>query len=350
MAIQHMDNWSMYGRDISYMTNGVYGQVDGNAGHVINIVADPDGITAGSVLQMAPFNNNGGILRYIWPSPQTTMGQACRIWLNAIPSNINFSEHFFEFRNASNLPVIYGRHNTVGGINVYDGTNTLLGQTTGPVITANAWWHHEIKVNTTAGTCEIRVEGVPVLNLTGLTLTGGPLQQAAFFSTGDPMPIIYWKDLVWWDGSGTRNTDFLGSVIVYSMSPSTDVSVPWGIVGNTSGHAILNNSPPLDTTQYLTADYPSIPGQMSYGLTPLPSNVTTVRGLMTFVRAKKIDGGDGNLQNGLLSSGVQGNGANRPITAAFTYWRDVFETDPHTSDTWTVSAANAADLTMNRTV
>jgi hypothetical protein len=43
------------------------------------------------------------------------------------------------------------------------------------------------------------------------------------------------------------------------------------------------------------------------------------------------------------------NGSNRPITTAFTYYEDVFETDPNTGNAWTPASADAAQLKLNRT-
>jgi hypothetical protein len=70
---------------------------------------------------------------------------------------------------------------------------------------------------------------------------------------------------------------------------------------------------------------------------------------MTIVRAAKTDGGDGSLQVSVVSSGTAGDGTNRPITVAQTYWTDVHDLDPHTSAAWTPTTVNAAQLKINRT-
>ncbi len=351
MAIQHADNWSMYGRNVGFLTNGVYAQVINSPNTSVRLVDDPDGTTAGTVLYMSATLTDPSLVRFINPTTQTVFGQATRLWLNRIPAASNDHSDVFRFRNAANADVIYGQHNTVGGIDVYSGAGVLLGSTPGPVITANAWWHHEVKVDIGAGTCEIRIEGVTVLSLTGLSLGNGPFQQWALTQniSATSNLLAYYKDTVFWDGSGSRNNDFLGSVTVFSMSPASDISVPWSLTGAANGFSILAQSGPNDATKYLSAPFPGIPGPCSFSLTPLPGTVTSVRGIMTMIRAEKTDGGDGSLQTGLISGATTGEGADRPITAAFTYWRDIFETDPDTDDTWTVSAANAAKLTFNRT-
>ena len=68
------------------------------------------------------------------------------------------------------------------------------------------------------------------------------------------------------------------------------------------------------------------------------------------MRARKSDGGDGNIQTGLISGGAEVDGSNRPITTAFTYYEDVFEIDPANAAPWTPASADAATFKINRTV
>lgn len=86
------------------------------------------------------------------------------------------------------------------------------------------------------------------------------------------------------DGLGALNNDFMGSCSVYSIIPDSDVAATWA------------------------------------------RNV----GADNF----------GNVQAGLISGASTALGANRPITTAYTYFRDVIETDP----------ATAAQLQLNRTL
>jgi hypothetical protein len=88
-------------------------------------------------------------------------------------------------------------------------------------------------------------------------------------------------------------------------------------------------------------------------MTSLTGDITSIKCVMTMVRAAKTDGGDGSLQNGLIShpsaGPVTGLGQDRPITTAQTYWRDVFELDPKTAAPWLPSSVNQAHLQINRT-
>lgn len=353
MSIKFCDNFSIYGGNLALMTNGLYAQVAGSVGNTVKLVNDPDGISPGKVLQIGAFFANEGYIRYIYSAPQAIMGQAVRMWLSFIPADISESCRIFEFRSAANAIIIYGNHNTIGGINVYDGAGTLLGSTDTPVITANAWWHHEVKIDTTAQTCEIRVEGDTVLSLDIPTIAG-PLQQVTLHCIGpNGTPVAYYKDFVLWDGSGAQNTDFLGSVLVTTLLPTADVSLNWTPTpaGHT-GASILANIPPQDGVQYLDAPNPP-PAAYVCSLADLQADVTSVKCLMTLVRAAKTDGGDASLQIGIISSPSAAPatvlGTDRPITIAQTYWYDVFEQDPKTAAPWLPSAVNAAELQMNRT-
>jgi hypothetical protein len=158
------------------------------------------------------------------------------------------------------------------------------------------------------------------------------------------------KDYVVWDGSGTSNNDFLGSVIVYELFTSADDAFPagWSSTG-ADGYSVLDNNPPDDGVSYITAD-DTPPSAAEFSLTNLPADITSVKGLVTRVRAAKSDGGDGQLQVSLISGASTDAGSDRPITVAQTYWSDVSELDPATTVAWTPSGVNAAVLKIERTL
>ena len=205
-------------------------------------------------------------------------------------------------------------------------------------------------VDASGGTLEVRVEGIPVIELTGLNLGSLPVAQVTPYTgeSGSAERTYMIKDYVVWDDTGSINNDFLGSVLVYNLSPTSDVALNWTPSTGSTGYEILDNIPPVDS-DYISAGDPP-PSPYVAGLSDLPLDVTSVRALQTMVRAAKSDGGDGSLQVSLISNGTTGNGADRPITVAQTYWIDIFETDPDTTGAWTVSAVNAVDLQIDRTL
>lgn len=348
MALEHMDNFSIYG-STGVMTNGVYAEVSGQSA----LVADPDGISTGQVYRQLSSAAAEAILRYVWSASKATVGQAIRVWMNNLPTFDQDRPRIVSFRDGANVEIAYVIIETTGRLTFTDGVTTIT--TTNPVIAANGWYHIEVKYSRAGvGSIEIRVEGIAVMlsNNLGYTNAGNVFQTAIHY-VGNNFggTIAYWKDLVFWDTAGTYNNDFLGSVLVYNLAPTADASLNWTPSTGAVGWSILDNVPAVDT-EYISAPNPP-PLPYVADISNLPVDVTSVKAIMTMVRAAKTDGGDASLQVGVISDplGVPATalGANRPITVAQTYWRDVFETDPKTSAPWLPSAVNLAQLQLNRT-
>lgn len=349
MSILFADDFMGYGMDSSLLLNGLWGSV-------VNapIVADPDpNAPAGSLaLRFSSFGNSA---RHVFlVGAVDTAGVAMRLWMPGLPI---FTANCIRMLDGSNACQCCMTITPTGGIQIRKGGMpgaTLLAETAVPVLTANAFHHIEFRVDcdVAVGAAEVRVDGISVLIVTGVN-TGTALQ-VGFGTTqdngdGTSSRTDYIKDLVVWDGDGTHNNDFLGTVSVVGLTTNSDVSLNWTPSTGATGWPLLDNSPPLDGSEYITAPFPA-PAAAVFGLTNLPINVTSVRALISQVRARKVDGGDGNLQNSLVSSGDTVNGSDRPITTAFTYYEDVFETDPHTAASWLPAAVDAVNLKINRTV
>lgn len=359
MAIDHCDNWSIYGGPgyENNLLNGVYASRGGFG--ISTFATDPDGISPGYVLHYDGGANNGynENLRYIYSASSHVAGKAMRQWLSVVPGISAAYPYLASFRDSGNNVIAEVGINTVGGLVFYNRVAGTSQATTGPVITATAWWHIECKIDTTANTFEIRVEGRSVLLATGQNFGGALIAQEAFATQNGAGSYwggnAYAKDLVYWNGLGTQNIDFLGSVIVTSLLPDADINFTWTPTpGATPGYQILAHSPPQDGVSYLDAPHPS-PAPYVCSMPNLSGDITSIKAVMSMVRAAKTDGGDGSLQVGVISTAVApsatGLGANRPITTAQTYWRDMFEVDPKTGVAWLPSAVSAINLQLNRT-
>lgn len=357
MTLRHLDFPSgqpgLYGTNLAYMDDGIYGQID----HVV-LGDDPDPSITGNVPKVGATANGDGMIRFILPSSQYTVGMGCRIYLSNIPTGAGDVPYIHQYRDPGNSVLVTVAVNPTGGLTVYRGENfgTVLGSTSGPVLVANSWQHVESKVfaSDTVGTVEIRVEGVVVLSLTvqNTSSSGFPIAQVANSNEGGSTGIVcsyYVKDLAIWDSAGSVNNDFLGSIQVHELTTNSDTSFNWAASTGTTGYNLLDEAPPNDDTDYIYAVDPA-PAASTFGLTNLPADVTSVKGIYTVVRSRKTDGGDGNLQVGLISNGDTGLGLDRPITTAYTYWADMFELDPDTSTSWSPSAVDAVTLQLNRTV
>lgn len=350
MSLEHFDNFSVYGTgDISrnYMLDGVFAQINTGVSGQNLVTASPDG--NGLALLIFRAGNSNGLVRYVCQTPSDVFGMACRFYLPSIPADTSQQPIFSSVQNASNTTIAYCYIGTVGNIIVKDGSNNLLGDTVGPVISANAFYHIEVKYDITSGTIGVRVEGVTVLDLSGLSLGANDVAQCQYFQGNSSSPVMYIKDVIYWNGEGTRNNDFLGSCVIYPLVEESDVNTNWASSTGTTLCDLINESGPPDDTDYIVAD-DALPPAYVATLSDLPADVTSVKGIMSIVRAKKTDGGDGNLQMGFVSAMNTDLGSDRPITAAFTYWRDFSEEDPDTNQPWLPSAVNDMNLQFDRTI
>jgi len=341
----HMDNFSLYGLGgETRMTEGVYANRFGT-----EVVADPDINAPLGSLAAKPtdFSFLYSGFRFVLPTPQAIVGAGWRWWVNNIPVGDN-DRPGVTFSNAANIPIVSVTINTLGGLVLRTGnaSGAAIATTEGPVVTASGWYHIEVKLDTLNGV-EIRVEGRTVLTYANNFIAACQNVFFGMYSNNGSPRDCYYKDIVVWNGSGPNNNDFLGAVAVVNLSPTSDVALNWTPSTGTTGFAILDNIPPNDG-QYIQANLPA-PAPYRCGLSDLPLEITSVRAVMTVVRAAKVDGGDGSLQNAVVSAGVTTLGADRAINTSSTYWRDIFERDPATNAPWLPSAVNLATMQINRT-
>lgn len=365
MAIEHMDFPSGYdglwGLDASHMENGIYANAD--VGASVYMTEDPDANVDGPCLNIhniAPGNGYTEHLRYVLNSTNDTVGIACRYYWGALPLGSGAGRslpQFNHFNNISNTVMMYLQLESTGALTVkYRNDSSVQTYTTpAPCIVAGTWHHIEMKVvrSTTVGTIEVRVDGVPVIALTGLNNGASAIAQVAWGVQNGVGQLqhpsdTYMKDLVIWNGSGSQNNDFLGSVQVYPLIPTADDTFAWTPSTGTTGYNLIDEAPTNDT-DYIMAD-DTYPAAAVFELSDLPEDVTSIRGVKTFVRSRKTDGGDAQLQTSMRSNAVDGDGFDRPITTIYTTWTDIFEVDPDTNTTWTRSGINNSKLVINRTL
>lgn len=227
----------LYGTNAANLLNGVWSD---NAFTVLTADPDPTITTGGVVFTLggAIGGSSNAHLgpRFPYPTPAKTQGLGVRVWIATLPGN-NDSVPGIYFKDIGNNNLICARVLTTGAIevrNTHLSGGTLYGTTAGPVVTANAYAHIELKVKSdaAAGTIELRVNGLVKLNLAGLNTNGADIAQVQIggnsnavggFNSGFP----YYKDLVLWDTTGALANDFQGSVAVHDLFADADISGGW---------------------------------------------------------------------------------------------------------------------------
>jgi hypothetical protein len=353
------DNLQAY-NTVSQMVEGPWAAIETYSDPYITLENDPDPLigATGQVLQ----TDNGTIavsgMRFVLPNGAVaTAGIGYRMWTSELPSGNwgSWQGPLLGFRTSANDVIAYVGLMSDGSLSAAtnrDGTGAL-GSSGGPVIVAGAWNHIEAKLyrDATAGTIQVKVNGVTKLNLTGLALGSNNVGQIFLgvnnwnfnnSNKGD----TYYKDIVFWDGSGSNNNDFLGDVSVVTLKPTADSALTWTPSTGTTGWNLIDELPSNDTDYISTATT----GANVFDLENLPPEYVAVKALISVIRMNKNDGGTANVQVGLVSGGDEDTGADRPVTSAATYWYDVSEQNPDTASAWTPTSVNAAQLRINRTL
>jgi hypothetical protein len=363
MAIQWADNFDNYGTDILKLTDGLYAEVSTGT----TLVADPDVLETGLCVRLddqttgGQTARRGDYVRKTYTPGLSAAGAAFRIYLPTLPTGLHESV-IWTFSDINNDGQVTFKVMSDGSIRAYRGDifvsqqepPTLFGTSTQALV-PGAWNHVETKIllSDTVGTVEIRVNGTTVLNLSNLDTiedVGADVRSFQICNadlSGAGILRYFFKDLVLWDTTGTQNNNFLGTCTIYTLTTTADVAFPWTASTGTTGWDLIDETTPNDADYISAADPP--PALSEFTLSDLPLDVVSVKAMIQVVRAKKIDGGDGNIQTGLKGTLID-SGANRPITSTFTYWYDISELSPDTGVTWTPVEVNNAKLTIDRTV
>lgn len=356
MAAQWADipsgDLGLYDGTTAKMLDGIWAEV---ANSDLKYDPDPSITTTGRCVQLGGNANSGGGIRKVLTGPRDTVGMACRLWLDNLPTSNNVRPGPFNFQNDANTVICRTLINTTGTISVLNAAGTVLGTSSVPVITANAWTHLSCKATFAgaSGAVSIEREGLPVLTLTGINIGSAQCPQVYFINNGDvtgASTTTYVKDLFIWDGLGTVNNDHSGPVSVYRRKVVADVSSGWSKSAGATEYGLLDETPP-DDADFIYANK-TLPAASILELQDLPEDVVSVRAVFMVGRMQKSDGGDCKVQMSMTpNAGVDyATGADRAITTAYTYWFDAVELSPDTGLPMTPIEFNASRIKTNRTL
>lgn len=350
MSIWWMENFSMYGGDKTFMADGT----PWTTGPLDSLVNDPALGATGTVLRADD-------TRLAASTPGNKLGIAARAYLSSLPSS-TLNSCYIAVRNTSNeekymlsfTPNGAMQLHRAGPFSANSYTDAvLLADTVAPVVAVGTWTHVEFWIDAVTGDYSVRIEGVPIAALTGIDPAPvGTIMGIIGLRRGRPGGgsnyIFHLKDMIFADATGTENNTMgIGPVSVFALRPDADVSSGWTRSSGASDFALLDESPPNDAG--LISAGAALPAASIMALSNLPADIVAVRGLLSVVRMKKSDGGDATVQVGLATGGFTDNGADRPISTAFSFYGDVSELSPATGLKWTPNEVDAATIAINRT-
>lgn len=245
----------IYGGNAAYLLNGLYAEA------AVALVDDPDPAIGASGKVMIPQGAAGSgkrELRWVLPSTQNVFGLAERMWLANLPASNNRTVYPLMIRTATNSTIACVTVDTTGRLRVHAGERDgpVVASTVNPVVTANAWYHLEMKFTqgvAGAAAVEVRVNGTTVINAADLTFAnpGTPIAQVAIARQADGTGAgtdAYFKDTAYWDGTGAQNNNFLGSVSVFGLYLDGDQTLGgWTTSFGASGYPLLADRVPMNT-------------------------------------------------------------------------------------------------------
>lgn len=232
---------------------------------------------------------------------------------------------------------------------------TTLGTGTTP-LALNTYYYVElkIKINSSTGTVDVRVNGTSLISLTGQNTQATGNATANEIALGQFTAVsgvsMYYDDLYICDGAGSTNNAFLGDCRVDCYLPT----------GNGSNSAFTNNSG-NSTNNYSHVNEASQDGDTSYvadltvndidsyaitGLTHTPSSIF---GLQTNIIARTDDAGARSICPLLYRSATAYAGTSVALGTSYQDKLQIYEQDPATSAAWTKTNLNATEFGLKVT-
>ena len=284
-------------------------------------------------------NNNGVLLKYISPVTQIFIGCA-----------INFQGF------QSGGVTILGDNGTTNHLSVDFAVNQIelrSGYFGGVIASApgtyftNTWYYLEVMATlaTSGGTCQVRVNGVQVINFTGNTMNGGTstnIDGVMVSSSATFGPNYYFDDLYVCSSSGATNNTFLGDVRVQTLLPngvgSSTLLTPTGSANNWQN---VNDIPDSASTYNASS---TVGNRDTYTMTDVIASTGAVFGIQESMHAFKTDSGSANMKAALKSGATLVYDPTQVLGTANAWSAAIRETDPNTAVAWTPASVNAVEF------
>ncbi len=226
-------------------------------------------------------------------------------------------------------------------------TGTLLGTSSGSALVDATWMYVELKVkiHASAGTVDIKIDGVSTLSLTSQNtdrtssgiVTGFMLEGSTHTADHTQFDDVYVCDT-----AGSINNDFLGAQVVRLLQPSSDAGTNAYTPDSGGTHYNRLTENPQDTTTYLADD--TTGHRELFGVAGL--NIGNVAGLQINAVAAITDATVYSLKNSTHTAGGTDTDQAAVTVADTTYQTiaNVLEKNPETNAQWSVTQVNGCQF------
>jgi hypothetical protein len=248
--------------------------------------------------------------------------------------------------------------NIDGTISAYRGldipasaSGTLLG-TSVVALSSGIYYFLEMKftLDDVAGVVEVRVDGVPILTLTGVDTNNAGSNAWNVFKVGSSSTHVFQiDDLYVLDGSGAAplNT-FLGDCRVDARYPTAEgASSAWTPLSGTDNALMVDETAPDDDTTYNSTSTVGATDTHVVQDAPVPGAV--LYAVQLNISHKKSDTGACSLAPVVRHAGVDQVGTGFNPGTSYLYTCIPYGTNPGTGVAWTEAGFNAAEFGYKRT-
>lgn len=291
-------------------------------------------------------SNSNGYAYALLNTTDDTLVFGAALYINSRGSTNYLTSFYYTIQNSLAQNLCYlamtGTNFQADMFALKNGAETILATFDVPVAT---WLYIETKIyfHASAGTAIIKVNGVEVVNETGLDTLGGetdaiPYRFALLNSSNSNANTIS-DDIYVCDTLGSSNNDFLGDVVIKTLVPEADSAVAFTRSAGANNYENIDDTPYADGTTY---NYSSTPTDKDlFTFSDLAISPSAIHGVSVEAKARKVT-------PGLVSVGLHLNtGANLNDLGAYAYIDETFRyvsklSEYQTGTTpWDASAVNA---------
>lgn len=327
--IEGFDNYDNYAAPTGYLGNPAY-----SCGFPSDktMVA---GRFGGQALQMASVGGTENVARALGTTFSTfTLG--CAFKSSAAGTRV-IGEHVGPFGQFTI------RVTSTGAIEVVDGLRTasaVRGTSTTGVISYGVWQYVEYSAVFNGGSSSVKVDvdGVNVLDLSGIQLGGTGIDTVGFPENGGGITV--WFDDVYF----RDDTTMLGPCQVEVMYPDSDVALgAWAKSSGSTGYSLVNESI-TSTANNLSSS--TLDDECKFGLGALSATGVAIRGVMAegFMEVTASSTIARQVAAVLAVSGTDYSGGAFVPGTSYNFYTNVWEKNPATGAPWSLSDLAALDL------
>lgn len=345
MAIILTDGFDMY--------NGIVANTGAQARWILGAPASCSMITGrfgGQALQLTCNSSVSQFSQLPFPGSYGSFSFGCAFrQTTAVAGTVNPYGGAWQFRTVGGACQFYARLLGSGAIEVYRSTGAttgvVIGTTAAGVIILNTWQYVEFvaTISATVGVVEIWVDGVRVLNLTGVNNAQTPgTPTVGVFGSGNNFNSeqgIYGLDDVYVNNTAVR----IGEGKIETLRPSADTATKnWTPNSGTVNFSRVNETLVDGDTSYV---YSNTVGQQDlYDLADLSTTPTTIFAVSVVAFAEKTDAGSRSILLTLKSGATASDGSNYNLASSYGRFDRLLEQDPNTTAAWTGAAVNALQV------